>query len=800
MGDWLDKLGGLAYRHGWYVVVSWAVLLVGLGVVASSQLQPLSSAITIPGTEASHSLERFEQLFPEAGNGSARIVFAVAAGDTIAAHQSAITALNHDLATVTGVSQVVSPFDNPLAISDDKTIAYSQLQLEEGMGEISETTTSAIARVVDRARDEGLQIEIGGDAINHVPGEIIGAGEIVGVLLALGVLVVTLGSLVAAGLPIIVALLTVGIGAAGLFSLSQLVDITSTTPVLAIMLGLAVGIDYSLFITSKYKHLLLAGYSYSQAAARAVATAGNAVVFAAATVVIALAALAVVQIPFMTTMGLAGAATVALAAVIAITALPALFGLVKDRIFMPKTRRRIAAAQARGSTAAVTIRRSRFWYRWGYQLTKHPVVVLVVAVLVVGVIAWPARSLTLGLPTDQYAAKTSTERKAYDLLTKGFGDGFNGPLLVVAENVSPVTAADRAAVRQHLETAYQQQVAAATAKQKAQFQQRAAAVTSPADYQQLQHDMDVAQAQAASKQQVARQQLEQQIARYSQLYELSQLAEKVAAIDNVAQAVPVTVTDDGRAGIIQVTPASSPSSQATHDLIEKLRNPTVQQQLGGQVHLGITGSAALQMDVNDKLAAALPVYLAVVIGLSLVLLVVAFRSILIPLKATLGFLLSVFAMFGALVAVFQWGWLGITDAPGPIVSFIPIISIGVLFGLAMDYEFFLVSSMHEEYQRTKTARTAVVNGFGLGSKVVTAAGVIMVAVFAGFISNADATIRAVGFGLAVGIFVDAFIVRMTIVPVVMTLLGKAAWWLPSWLDRWLPHISIEGDDKPLTDK
>ena len=793
MGKFLHKLGHYAYDHKWRVLIIWLVLLIGVGAAAATQYKPMSSAITIPGTEAQQSLERFDELFPDAGEGSARIVFHSEKG-TLESQQKSIDKLNKKISKVDGVSQVISPFENSTAMSDDKKIAYSQVQLEHGMGEVEEDTISGINSAVEDARSSSLQIEIGGDAIDKVPGEIIGVGEVVGVVIALGVLVVTLGALVAAGLPIVIALMTIGVGTAGLFGLSQVVDITSTTPVLGIMLGLAVGIDYSLFIISKYKHYLLAGYSYREAAAKSIATAGNAVLFAAATVVIALSALSVVGIPFMTTMGLAGASTVALAAIIAVTLLPALISMVGTRIFMGKTRRAIESAQKKGPVKEQHVSHNTVWYRWGEKLTKHPVVVLVLAVLVVGAIALPARSLELGLPTDEFASTTSTERKAYDLLAKGFGDGFNGPLLIVAENVPEVSSEDKQKVRDSIEGEFQKQVAAETAKQEAKFKKMAANVSSPAEAQALQQQIAKAQAEGQAKQEAAHEQVEKQIAQYTEIYQLNKISEKIADIDGVDTALPAQVTKSGHEGIIQVIPTTSPSSNATHDLVEKLRDPATQRDLGKNVSLGVTGSAALQMDVNEKLAQALPVYLTVVVGLSLVLLVVAFRSILVPIKATLGFLLSVFAMFGALVAVFQWGWFDITDAAGPIVSFIPIISIGVLFGLAMDYEFFLVSSMHEEYQRTKNAKKAIVSGFGLGSKVVTAAGVIMVAVFAGFISNADSTIQAIGFGLAVGIFVDAFIVRMTIVPAVMTLLGKSAWWLPKWLDKRLPHISIEGEE------
>ena len=759
----LHRLGVFAFKKKWLVIASWLVVLAIVGVLAQHFIKPTSSNISIPGTQAQKALDSFSELFPSAGKGSGRIVFAVPSGKTITDYKSKIDIDVAKLATVNGVAQAISPFVNTAAISKDNTIAYIQLQLSGEGGSLSPGTLSMISTIVSSSRVNGLSVEMGGDVISKVPGEILGIGEIEGVVIALIVLFMTLGSLISAGMPIITALVAIGVSMAGLFALSQVIDITSTTPVLGVMLGLAVGIDYSLFIISKYRHYLLEGFSYSDAVGRSIATAGNAVLFAAATVVIALSALTIVNIPFMSTMGLAGAATVALAAVIAVTLIPALLGIAGTRIFRGKTKQLIIEAQAKGPHESHSAKHNTLWYRWGRGITKHPIVVLVVGVLVVVTIALPARYLTLGLPIDQYAAKDTTQRKAYDLLTKGFGAGFNGPLLVVVEGLPEVTAADKQAVQAQL---------IANAPQQTQL-------------------MTQAQQLAAMKV------LQQKVDQYASLYQLNLVAKRIGMQTNVEQAIGFLSTPDGTKGVIQVTPKTAPSDSKTIDLIHFLRDTNNQQTLSksSAVTFAVTGSTALQTDINNKLSNALPEYLTVVVGLSLILLIIAFRSILIPIKATLGFLLSVAAMFGALVAVFQWGWFGIAAAPGPIISFVPILAIGILFGLAMDYEFFIVSSMHESYRSTHDPKLAVLDGFGLGSKVVTAAGVIMVSVFAGFISNHDVTVQAIGFGLATGILLDAFVVRMSIVPAAMILLGKSAWWIPKWLDHILPRISIEGEDE-----
>ena len=762
MGKFLRALAKLAFTHPWRVLGAWLIIFVVLGVAASTFIKAPSSSISIPGTQAQQAIDNVGNLFPEAGGGTGRIVFKAENGQTIVSQKTEIESLLADIAKVDGISQVVSPFLSSTFISESGDIAYAQVQLGGTVGSIEDSTITSVGDKATAARSDTLQVEIAGDLINKKPGEIVGVGEIAGVAVALIVLFVTLGSLVAAGMPLLTALLGIGVSMTGLFSLSQVIEISSTTPVLAVMLGLAVGIDYALFITNKYRSYLLLGYSYEEALKRALATAGNAVVFAAITVVIALSALTVVNIPFMTTMGLSGAASIAVAALVAISALPALLRLAGPRIFNRKLRSKVEKVQKHGAEKIEHVAHNTLWYKWSEQLIKRPIVFLLVGLLIVIPIALPAQELKLGLPTDQYAATDSTERKAYDLLTEGFGVGFNAPLTVLVQGLPEVTDEDRTAARQFI----LQQSASQPVPTTPQAQQAA-----------------LAQLDALTEQ-------------YAPQVQLMKVATDIAKLNDVQQALPATATKDGTAGIIQVIPKTAPVDAKTNDLIETLRDTATAEKVAGNTNVSfeVTGSTALQKDINEKLSNALPVYLTVVVGLSIILLIVAFRSILVPLKATLGFLLSVLAMFGALVAVFQWGWFGIAEAPGPIVSFIPIIATGVLFGLAMDYEFFLVSGMHEEYTKTKDAKRSVARGFRLGAKVVMAAAIIMVSVFAGFIFNHDATIQAIGFALAVGILVDAFIVRMTIVPAVMTLLGKSAWWIPKWLDKRLPHVSIEGDE------
>jgi len=762
MGQFLHLLARIAFKHPWRVLAVWLIILAVLITTTAFFFKAPGNTISIPGTPAQQAIDHVGDLFPAAGGGTGRIVFKAENGQTIVSQKEKIESLLSEVAKQDGVSQVVSPFLSPTFVSEKGDIAYAQVQLAGTVGSISAATIDTITEKAKSANSDVLQVEIAGDLINKTPGEIVGVGELAGVAIALVVLLITLGSLIAAGMPLLTALIGIGVSMTALFSLSQVIEIGATTPVLAIMLGLAVGIDYALFITNKYRSLLLLGYSYEEALKRALGTAGNAVVFAAITVIIALSALTVVNIPFMTTMGLSGAGSIAIAALVAITALPALLRIVGPRIFSRKQRLLVEQVQKHGVEKIEHVAHNTLWYKWSEQIIKRPIIFLLVGLLIVIPIMLPAQDLKLGLPTDQYAASESTEHKAFELLAEGFGVGFNAPLTVLVQGLPKVTDEDKVAAQQFI------------------LQQSAGqpVPTTPA------------------AQQAALAQLNALTEQYAPQVQLMKVATEIGKLNDVQQALAATATEDGTAGIIQVIPKTPPVDQKTNDLIENLRDTATAENISGNenVSFEVTGSTALQKDINEKLSNALPVYLTVVVGLSIILLIVAFRSILVPIKATLGFLLSVLAMFGALVAVFQWGWFGIAEAPGPIVSFIPIIATGVLFGLAMDYEFFLVSGMHEEFTKTKDAKRSVARGFRLGAKVVTAAAVIMVSVFAGFIFNHDATIQAIGFALAVGILVDAFIVRMTIVPAIMTLLGKSAWWIPKWLDKRLPHVSIEGEE------
>jgi putative drug exporter of the RND superfamily len=789
----MRTIGQKCFDNQKIIISVWVVVLITAGAVGLTQKKELSNAISIPGTQAQQALDEVATAFPESGKGQGRVVFNVD-GDITKQFKS-INSIAESIKDIEGVSGVITPSQNPNALAKDNKTVYLDIQLDESRGSVSMDTIESVKKLVDAYRMDNPQVqaEIGGDIVNVSPEEIIGIGEIGGILVALMVLIITLGALIAAGMPILIAVVSVGVSMGILFGLSNLVDITVTTPVLAVMLGLAVGIDYSLFIIMKYRKYLKRGYTYRDAAIAAVATAGNAVVFAALTVVIALAALSVVNIPFMTIMGLVGAGTIAIAALAAVTLLPALLSLTGGRIFNVKDRKRVVVAQ-KSSKKTALVDKKTMWHKTGEFITRHPVAVIIFCLVIVSVAAWPAKDLKLGLPTDQYAANDTTQRRAYDILKSSFGPGFNGPLIVLVQDVEPVTEQDVSTLRRQAMTVFNAEVARQTQAKQQQYAKLMATVSTPEQAAQISAKIAEEAAKGEQQKQAALKNIDEQMALYKKFGNIQPIAEQIMKDNRVSQATPALVSEDGRTALLQVISKNAPSDSQTIKLIEDMRDnngafASITQSIQ------ITGSAALEADVNKKLAAALPIYLSVIVGLSFILLLVAFRSVLIPIKATLGFLMSLAVMMGFIVATFQWGWFGITDAPGPIVSFIPIIGMGILFGLAMDYEFFLVSGMHETYSKTKDVKHSIADGFALGAKVVTAAALIMVSIFAAFVFSPDQTIQSIGLGLAVGIAVDAFIVRMLFVTAVMQLLGKAAWWLPRWVGRIIPNVSIEGKER-----
>jgi RND superfamily putative drug exporter len=740
LATYLYRLGRAAYRRRRLVVALWVLLLALAGVGAATLSGSTSDALSIPGTESQKAIDLLNERMPGAGadTAAARVVFTLPAGSTGSladpARQRAIEQAVQDLSHAPLVGRVTDPFTTVggkrAAVSADGRTAYASVNYTVQERDVTAAARDALFAAAGPARSAGVGVEFGGSATQGAAAQ--SATEVIGIAVAAVVLLITFGSFIAAGLPLLTALLGVAIGVCGISVATGFLHLSSSTSTLALMIGLAVGIDYALFITSRFRHELAAGEDGEQAAGRAVGTAGSAVVFAGLTVVIALAALTVAGIPFLTQMGLAAAGTVAIAVAIALTLLPAVFGFAGRRLAAarpadgatsPARRggrhlaRRFAGLRSRDPEADGN--RPTMGERWARLAVRRRGWVVAAAVLGLGLVAAPVTSLRLGLPDDSTAAPSSTQRVAYDQLSNGFGAGFNGPLLLV---VDLAHAGDRTAA-------------------------------------------------------------------------VTRVAATIRALPDVTSVGPPTFNEGRDTATFSVTPGSGPSEAATEHLVHTIRSQAGALTAATGAVPMVTGTTAVNIDISEKLSAALIPYLAVVVGLAFVLLLLVFRSVLVPLKATLGFLLSVVATFGAVVAVFQWGWLkdlfGVSST-GPIVSMLPIFLVGVLFGLAMDYEVFLVTRMREEYVHGRGPDDAVTVGFRHGARVVTAAAIIMISVFAGFVLSSQPIIQSVGFALAFGVLVDAFVVRMTLVPAVMSLLGRRAWWLPRWLDRRLPDIDVEG--------
>ncbi|MFJ8190832.1 MMPL family transporter [Streptomyces sp. NPDC096094] len=730
MATFLYKLGRLAFRRRHFVALIWVALLTLAGVGAASAPPAGTTSFSIPGTEAQKAFDLLEERFPgtSADGATARVVFKAPSGETMtdAGNKATVEKTVSDLADGSEVASVADPYTGN-AVSKDGTIAYASVRYDVSGMELADSTKDALEDAAQQARDAGLTVEVGGDALQAVPHT--GATEVIGIAVAAVVLVITFGSLVAAGLPLLTALIGVGIGVSSITALASALELGSTTSILAMMIGLAVGIDYALFIVSRYRAELAEGREREEAAGRAAGTAGSAVVFAGLTVVIALVGLAVVNIPMLTKMGVAAAGTVAIAVLIALTMVPALLGYAGRRVKPAGAkskqskllgRDRKDADRPEGPRRTERQPKANLGTRWASFVVRRPLAVLLLGVIGLGAAAIPATSLELGLPDDGSQPTSTTQRRAYDLLSEGFGPGFNGPLMVVVD----------------------------------------------------------AKGSDAPKE------------------VFTDVSNEIKGLDDVVAVTPPAPNKGGDTATITVIPDSKPSSVQTEDLVHAIRDAggAVKADTGAETL--VTGATAMNIDVSQKLNDALVPYLVLVVGLAFLLLIVVFRSILVPLKAALGFLLSVMAALGAVVAVFQWGWLsglmGVEET-GPVMSMMPIFMVGVVFGLAMDYEVFLVTRMREAYVHGEKPHQAVVTGFRHGARVVTAAAVIMMAVFAGFIGSSESMVKMIGFGLAIAVFFDAFVVRMAIVPAVLALLGRKAWWLPKWLDRALPNVDVEGE-------
>ena len=741
MSTLLYSLGRWSYRHPWRVLVTWLVLLGIAGGGVLMFMKGTDNAFSIPGTESEAGLQQLSRTFPQASGTSAQYVIVAPDGQSV--EDEDFTTAIHDaidrIEDLDGVLAVTDPFDDLVTglVSDDDTAAIVRLQFDGQSTDVPDQTKTDLDTIAQDLRadlPEGTQVAVGGELFStSVPS--LSLTEAVGVLIALFVLIVTFRSFRVAWFPLASAIIGVGLAVALIYVSTAFATVSSTTPLLAIMLGLAVGIDYALFIAARHQDQVRAGVDPEESAARATGTAGSAVVFAGMTVLVALIGLAFANIPFLTTMGIAAAVAVAIAVLVAITLTPAFLGFLKGHV-VGWRRRADAPADDDETDAAPAPERRGFASRWVGLITKHPIVTSVAVVAALGLTAIPATSLALSLPNAGMQPTSSQARVSYDLVSEHFGPGFNGPIILTG---TIVTSDDPLTLME----------------------------------------------------------------------DLGDEIEKLPGVETVSLATPNETADTG---IVQLVPTTGPDDPATADLVRELRaqHDRLLDEYG--VDLTVTGFTAVQIDISDRLGGALAPFAIFVVGLSLILLTIVFRSIWVPVLAAAGYLLSVAAAFGIVSAVFIHGFgadlLNVTKV-GPIISFMPIILMGVLFGLAMDYQVFLVSRMREDFvhgrrdegrlpagqRRTPRAIAvgAVRSGFTASARVVTAAAVIMFAVFAAFVPEGDTSLKPIALGLAAGIAIDAFLVRMTLVPAVMALLGDKAWWMPAWLERVLPHFDIEGE-------
>ena len=774
MAKFLYRLGRGAATRAWVAIITWLVLLGLAGGAFAAFSGTLSNSFEIPGTETQQLADRLADELPEANQGMGTVVFSTEDGSEFTDEQKTEIGEALDAAAdVDGMASAMNPFDAQADLDDQRdqveegaeqlpqlielrdsgrldaavqagmlpegttaeSVTQQEQQLQVGQdtmdmmgdyGFVSPEGSTAVATVnfdedqmsIEQSTKDDLMAAVEDHPVDGVEVDYsteiaqemsaMGAGEIVGVVVAVVVLLIMLRTAVGAALPVLTAFVGVGFSTMLALSLSGQVQMASVTPMLGVMLGLAVGIDYSLFLLNRYRTELRRGTEVTEAIGLATGTAGSAVAFAGMTVMIALIGLSVTGIPFLALMGAVAALAVLVAVLITLTLTPALLGLVGKRL-LPKSQRDVTVDEAEHVKTPLAVRR--------------PLPVLLAAVAALAILAIPMGSMRLGLPDGSTEPQDSTQYRAYETVAEDFGAGKNGPMTVVAD---------------------------------------------------LPEDADEQSAQ------------ELQLA----------VGQEVSELEDVASVVPSPIDIDSGMALLQVVPESGPSDEATETLVDDIRGLSGNLESAGDPTIGVAGTTAANIDVSQVLSDALPVYLAVVVVISMVLLILVFRSILVPVIASLGFLLSLLAAFGAVVAVYQWGWLSwlfnVTE-PGPVLSFLPTLMVGILFGLAMDYQLFLVTGMREAHVHGYPARTAVVRGMVGGRAVVTAAAIIMTSVFAGFIFSHMAMIRPMGFGLAIGVLLDAFLVRMTIIPALMTLLGEKAWWFPRWLDRILPNVDVEGE-------
>ncbi len=729
MSNWLYRLGRFAAHRRVLVVAAWIVIALGAVVVDRTVGGGTVDNFEVPGVESQQAVDLLKEKFPERAGATAMVVFHTPDGSVVDTDPAAgIAATVAEVRALEHVVAVTEPLASPRSISADGATAFASVQFDGSTADLGRDAVDALIETAGPAEEAGVQVEYGGELPTVLKERTTGPAEMIGIVAALLILFITFRSVYSAILPLGVAVLGLVVGLSLVGLLGALIDIPSVAPRLGTMIGLGVGIDYALFILSRHRDNLEAGMDNTESIGQTNATAGQAVVVAGGTVVVAILGLQLAGIPFVGALGYSASLVVAVAVIVAITLLPALLGFAGPRVLAKSHRH--AAEQASihvASGEAVEVNDGHSgWVRWAHWVAFHPWRSAIASTLVLLVLAIPVLDMRLGQADAGTDPTSTTHRRAYDLLADGFGDGFNGPLLLTVDLGAS-------------------------------------------------GDTEV----------------------------LDAIAVAVDADTGVSAVSPPEVNAAGDTAVITAIPTTKPQDQETSDLVHRLRDTTLPEATAGTDATALVGGpTAGFIDQSDKIAGRLMWFIAAVVTLSFLLLMMVFRSILVPLKAALLNLLSIGAAYGVVVAVFQWGWgrslIGLDEAV-PIASFVPMMMFAILFGLSMDYEVFILSRIREEYYRGHSNIDSVVEGLGATAKVITAAALIMISVFLGFVASDDPVVKMMGIGLATAVAVDATIVRMVLVPSTMTLVGDANWWLPEWLDRILPRLDIEGEPESEPD-
>ncbi len=697
------RIGDMSARRPWRTIGAWAVLAAVVAALAGAFGGAFLDNFTAPNSDSAWATRLLEERFPEAAGGSAVAVFAAPESERLTDSRPTIDEALSRVAAIEHVASVSDPFETG-HVSADGRVGYAEITLDVPSTQLGRPATAAMTQALEPARTNGLNAELGGQAAFLNAPKAASNTEAIGVLAALVILVIAFGTVAAALVPVALALVAVAVGILGIVLLAGSMDVSTAAPTVGALVGLGVGIDYSLLIVSRYRENRAAGQANAQALSAATGSSGTAVLFAGGTVIVSMAGLALTGVGFLTSIGLATSMVVLVSVATALTLLPALLSLLGNRIDAGRIIGRRRAAKPAETTA---------WWRLAHRVAARPWPYLVAASLVLLALATPALALKTGFPDAGDNPTSATERRAYDLMADGFGPGFNAPLLVVADLHGTGLAAD----------------------------------------------------------------------------DVAGLADHIAADPGVAEVGTPQVSGNGDTAVLTTIPTTEPSDPATARTLERIRAIAPQ-----GVH--VTGSTATTLDLDKQLRDTLPLFIGGILVASFLLLMIVFRSVAVPLKAAVMNLLSVGGAYGVVVAIFQWGWLsGLfgLDQTYLIASPFPLLFFAVLFGLSMDYEVFLVSRIREAYIATGDTAESVARGLAATGRVITSAALIMVVVFLGFVTDPSPFVKMIGLGLAAAIAIDATVVRMILVPATMTLMGRANWWLPGWLDQLLPHLSLESD-------